>query len=147
MYKLSLLLFLFVFPLLSNGTLPTDFPPLNKIVNQPVSTYNWKERIVSRLIIKKFNKRIAGKVQVKTRDKGNTALILSLIALIGMIIPVFNLLSLPLAIIALVMGYRELKRNPGNKKAKTSTIIGWITIGLWMLVIAIVLSVYIIPVN
>ncbi len=64
-----------------------------------------------------------------------------------MIIPVFNLFSLPLAIIALIMGYRELKRNPGNKKAKTATIIGWITIGLWMVVISIVLFVYIIPVN
>jgi len=147
LYKLSLLLFLFVFPLLSNGTLPNDFSPLNKIVNQPVSTYNWKERIVSRFIIKKFKKGLAGKFKAETKNKGNTALILSLIALIGMIIPVFNLLSLPLAIIALVMGYQELKRNPGNKKAKTSTIIGWITIGLWMVVIAIVLSVYIIPVN
>jgi hypothetical protein len=136
-----------VFPLPSNGTLPNDFPPLNKIVNQPVSTHNWKERIVSRFIIKKFNKRLAGKFKAETKDKGNTALILSLIALIGMIIPVFNLFSLPLAIIALIMGYRELKRNPGNKKAKSAAIIGWITIGLWIVVISIVLSVYIIPVN
>lgn len=147
MYKISLLVFLFVLPLLSNGTFPADFPPLNKIVNQPVSTHNGKERIVSWFIIKKFNKRLAGKFKAKTKDKGNTALILSLIALIGMIIPVFNLFSLPLAIIALIMGYRELKTNPGNKKAKTATIIGWITTGLWMLVISIVLFVYIIPVN
>lgn len=64
-----------------------------------------------------------------------------------MIIPVFNLFSLPLAIIALVMGYRELKRDPANKKAETSTILGWITIGLWMVLISIVLLVYIIPVT
>ncbi len=147
MYKISFLILLIVFPQLSKGTLLPTFPPLNKSVSHTVSTYNWKEKIFTRFLIKKFNKRLTGNIPTKTRDKGNTALILSLIALIEMIIPVFNLFSLPLAIIALVMGYRELKRDPGNKKAETSTILGWITIGLWMVLISIVLLVYIIPVT
>lgn len=79
------------------------------------------------------------------KDKGQTAFILSLIGIIGIVIPFVSILSLPLAIIGLIMGYNVKRDDPTNKKAKTAIILGWITIGILLLLSFIVVLILIFP--
>lgn len=74
------------------------------------------------------------------------AYIVGLIGLIGLVIPGLGLLSMPLAIAALIMGYDAKKMDPNNKKARSAIIFGWITIGLLVVVTGIVLIVFLMPV-
>lgn len=67
-------------------------------------------------------------------DLAQTAMILSIIGLAAILVPYVNLLSIPLAILGLVFGYKALRADPSNKKAKTAVILGWITLGLWILI-------------
>lgn len=80
-----------------------------------------------------------------TKDKGQTAFILSLIGIISLAIPFVSILSLPLAIIGLIMGYNAKRDDPTNKKAKTAIILGWITIGLLLLLSFIVVLILLLP--
>lgn len=82
-----------------------------------------------------------------TKDKGQTAFVLSWIGLVGLIIPFVGLFSLPLAIIGIIMGYSALKADPLNKKAKTAILLGWITIVILVLVTFIALLVILLPVG
>ena len=75
------------------------------------------------------------------------AYILGLIGLIGLVVPGLGLLSIPLAIAALIMGYDAKKMDPNNKKARSAIIFGWITIGLLVVVTSIVLIVILLPVG
>lgn len=63
-------------------------------------------------------------------DNGKTAFLLGLLSLLCLFVPFVNFASIFLAIIAIVIGNKELKQNPSNHKAKTGVILGWITIGL-----------------
>lgn len=80
-----------------------------------------------------------------TKDKGQTAFILSLIGIISLVIPFVSILSLPLAIIGLIMGYNAKRDDPTNKKAKTAIILGWITIGILLLLTFIVVLILLLP--
>lgn len=75
------------------------------------------------------------------------AYIVGLIGLIGLVIPGLGLLSIPLAIAALIMGYDAKKMDPNNKKARSAIIFGWITIGLLVVITGIVLIVLLMPVG
>ena len=83
-----------------------------------------------------------------TNDNGKTALILGLIGLIGLFIPILNIASIPLAILAIAIGNKAKKEDPYNKKARTAVTLGIITLGLLVIVgftVAIVLTVGSVP--
>jgi hypothetical protein len=80
-----------------------------------------------------------------TKDKGQTAFILSLIGIISLVIPFVSIFSLPLAIIGLIMGYNAKRDDPSNKKAKTAILLGWITIGLLLLLSFIIVLILLLP--
>jgi len=81
-----------------------------------------------------------GKYGDGTRDTGKTAFILGLIGLVGLIIPVINLASIPLAIMAIAIGNRTLKKDPGNRKASTAVTLGIITLA-FLVVIGIIVAI------
>jgi len=52
------------------------------------------------------------------------------LALALLLTPYFMIASITSAIVAIVSGHRLRKKDPGNKKAKTAKLLGWITLGL-----------------
>jgi hypothetical protein len=70
---------------------------------------------------------------------GKTAMILGIIAIGIFFVPYAGLLSLPLGILALVLGYKARRMDPADRKAVTAIILGWITMAL--IVIALALAV------
>jgi len=74
-------------------------------------------------------------------DKGQLALILSIIGLGALIIPYVALISLPCAIAALIIGYSARRQDPNNKKAKTAIILGWTTIAIFVFALILVIAI------
>lgn len=146
MNKFVLVIALFIFPLFSNGSVDPGYSALNKMNNNAVYTLNWKEKIVLRILQKKIRKKKYSNGQPKVKDNGKTALILGIIALAGLLIPFVNLFSLPLAIISIVMGFRELKKNPKNSSAKIALLLSWLTVAFFIIGFSIVLLIYLLPI-
>ncbi|MFM9908668.1 MAG: hypothetical protein ACKVOW_04945 [Chitinophagaceae bacterium] len=146
MQKFILLIGLFIFPLFSVGSVDPGYSPLNKMNNNSVCSLNWKEKIVLRILQKKIRKKHFSTDQPKVKDHGKTALILGIIALAGLLIPFVNLFSLPLAIIAIVIGFRELKKNPKNNNAKIALLLAWLTVALFIVGFSLVLLILLLPI-
>jgi hypothetical protein len=100
----------------------------------------WKEKIGLQ-VFKWTHKKKFGRQQSEYSNKGKTALLLGIIGICSLVIPVAGIISLPLAILAIIFGNQALKINPGDRKAKTGLILGWITIGLIILAIALLIAI------
>jgi len=74
-------------------------------------------------------------------DKGQLALVLGIIGLAALLIPYAGLVSLPCAIAALIIGYNARRQDPSNRKARTAITLGWITIGIFIVALIIVIAV------
>src|SRR5687767_1247411 len=81
---------------------------------------NFSEKIAFGILQKKLKKQVSGSTAYPSKDNGKTAFILGLIGLIGILVPVVNLASLPLAILAIVIGSKARKQDPDNRKARTA---------------------------
>jgi hypothetical protein len=145
--KLLYLLLLFVLPAyISNGAISLDpyaahaaFPPTAK----PVAVKKtWKQKFVNWVLKKKIQNYFKKKKFAAKGDRANTALILSIIAIASLMVPFVNLLSLPLAIIALIMGYNARKADPQNRDARLAIILSWITLGLIVVSVGVVILLY-----
>lgn len=99
-----------------------------------------KEKIVFKITQYKIKKVLNAKEKGRS-SKGQTAFILSLIALCALFIPYLGIASLPLAIVGIVMGSQAKKENPDDKKAKTAVILGIITLGLIFLAIIFIIAI------
>ncbi|HMG66211.1 MAG TPA: hypothetical protein VK588_00950 [Chitinophagaceae bacterium] len=73
-------------------------------------------------------------------DKGQLAMILGIIGLGSLLIPYLAILALPCAIAALIIGYSARRKDPSNKKARTGIVLGWVTIGIFVLALIIVVA-------
>ncbi len=89
-----------------------------------------KEKIGFKILQQKLKKDPAFFEKVNASSKGKTALILGIIGLAVLFIPYLFIASIPLAILAIVMGNKAVKENPEDKKGKTARILGWVTLGL-----------------
>jgi hypothetical protein len=146
--KLFYLLLLFVLPAyISNGAISIDsyaghavYPPTSKPV--AVKKKTWKQKFVNWVLKKKIQNYLKKKKFASKGDRANTALILSIIAMAGLMVPFVNLLSLPLAIIALIMGYNARKADPESRDARLAIILSWITIGLAVVSIGFVILLF-----
>lgn len=105
-----------------------------------------KEKIALKLFQHKLKKAALKRTEKRQRDKGKTAYILGLIALFGLLVPGLGLLSLPLAILAIVTGNKAKKEDPGNRNARRGVTLGIATIGIIVIVVGIVLLVVALPV-
>jgi hypothetical protein len=94
---------------------------------------------VSRYFLKQVVKK-AGK-NADNSSKGQTAFIFGLVGagllILGLFVPYIILAALAAAILAIVLGYIAKKENPGDKKAGAATLLGWITIGLFLAILLI----------
>lgn len=92
----------------------------------------FKEK-VSFLVLKHAPKRKA------QGSKGSTALGFGIAALalilLGLFVPYIILLSVPAAILAIVLGNKAKKQDPSDKKAQTGVILGWIAVGAIALIV------------
>ena len=101
-----------------------------------------KEKIAVKIYQWKIKKGIERQKTGEKKDKGQTAMILGIIGLASLFIPYAGaVISLVCTVLALVLGYQAKKEHPGNKKAKTAIILGWIAVGLYVLAVAIVIAV------
>ncbi len=102
-----------------------------------------KEKIAWKVLQWKIRK--AGNPQraAGMKNKGKTAMILGIIGLACLFIPVglFIIPCVAATVFALVLGYEARKENPNDAKAKAGIILGWITAGLVLLGIVIVIAV------
>ncbi len=74
------------------------------------------------------------------KDKGKTALIFGIIGLVCLFLPIpyiGGLAAIVGTVLALVLGYQAKKENPNDKKAKTAIILGWISVGLVVIALAV----------
>lgn len=76
--------------------------------------------------------------------KGNTAMILGIVAIVSLFVPFLGVAAIPSAILAIIFGNQAKKINPNDGQAKTGVILGWITIGLIALAILLLASLLII---
>jgi len=92
------------------------------------------EKIVLNFFRYKLKRQLqhTGKKEVKA--SGKTAFILGLTGLLCIFIPYFILASIPLAVLAIVIGSKARKADPHNRKAKTGIILGVITLGIILVV-------------
>jgi len=99
-----------------------------------------KERIAFKVFQWKLKNKFAHEKDDKT-DKGKTAMILGIIGISSFWIPYVGIASIPCTVLALVFGYQAKKINPDDSKAKTAIVLGWITVGLYVLITALVIAI------
>ena len=112
---------------------------LEKITGKKLSL---KQKIELKILKFTLNKRLKNPgLQKEGSDKGQLALILGIVGLASLLIPYVVIVGLPCAIAAIILGYSARKEDPGNKKAKTAVVLGWVTIGLFVLALILVVAI------
>jgi hypothetical protein len=112
---------------------------LEKITGKKLSL---KEKIELKLLKFTLNKRLRKiGLQKEETNKGQLALIFGIIGLASLLIPYVALIALPCAIIAIVLGYSARREDPNNKKAKTAIVLGWVTIGIFIVALIIAVAI------
>jgi hypothetical protein len=95
------------------------------------------DKIVLGLIRQRLKRQLQHPVK-EVNDKGKTAFILGLTGLLCLFIPYLDVASIPLAILAIVIGSKARKEDRHNRKAMTGIILGTVTLGI-LLTIGIIL--------
>jgi len=99
----------------------------------------FKEKIAVKVYQWKLKKGFTTFKKEETKsNKGNTAMILGIVAIACLVIPYFVIASIPCAILAIVFGNQARKENPKDSKAKAGVILGWVTLGLILLALLLV---------
>ncbi len=101
-----------------------------------------KEKIAVKILQWKIKKGLRLTPEDPKTDKGKTAMIFGIIAIPLLFVPVIGpFAALISAILAIVIGYSARKSDPDNTKAKIGIVLGWVTIGLFVVAIAIAIAV------
>jgi sterol desaturase/sphingolipid hydroxylase (fatty acid hydroxylase superfamily) len=114
--------------------------------------FSLKLRQVQKLIGKKLSLRqkvawtilahkLAKQQPANPTDKGQLALIFGIVGISAIIIPYAGLISLPCALAAIIIGYNARRDNPSNRKARAAIVLGWVTIGILVLALLLVIAV------
>ena len=100
-----------------------------------------KEKIAVKIFQWKIKNGFDPTKKAGNTEKGKLALIFGILGLATLFIPYVNLLSIPLTVLALVFGYQAKKINPNDSKANTAVILGWVTVGIYVVIIGIVIAI------
>jgi len=112
---------------------------IEKIAGKKLSL---KEKIELKILRSPLGRKIlAYRLQKNDTDKAQLALVLGIIGLAALFIPYVGLISLPFAIAALIIGYSARRQQPYNRKARTAIVLGWVTIGLFVLALMIAIAI------
>ncbi|MEO7924922.1 MAG: hypothetical protein ABIR30_14660 [Chitinophagaceae bacterium] len=124
-------------PVLSTFDLSTvKIKTLEKLLGRKLK---FKEKIAVKVYQWKIKKGVAFRKEETKGDKGKTAMILGIVSIATLFIPYANIASLPCAILAIIFGNQARKVNPKDSKAMTGVILGWVTIGIIILAIALLI--------
>lgn len=96
-----------------------------------------REKLALKIAQGKLKKALRAKEEGKS-SKGQTAMILGIIGLACIVIPYGIVASIPLGILAIVLGSQARKENKNDGKAQTGIILGIVTLGLVALAIILV---------
>jgi hypothetical protein len=125
--------------------LPGIIRPDIKLIEQLLGRkLKFKEKIVLKILQLKLNRRLQPTGRIVTTNYGKTAFILALIGAAVLLIPILDLASIPLAILAIVLGSKARKIDPRDRKARAAVTIGIATLALLViigLVVALVLTI------
>lgn len=160
MKKILLLFLLFVFSISAHPAVIPASPELviDIAVKDPVNPYSY----LSSMKIREVEKLLGRKMKLKEKlsfkafqwsikkgfyprkpsensKKGNTAMILGIVAIASLFIPYLSIASIPCAILAIIFGNQAKKINPNDGQAKAGVILGWVTLGLFVLALIIAL--------
>ena len=160
MKKFLFLLLLFVFSISAHSAVIPSSPVIvaGTTVKDPVNPYSYlssmkirdaekllgrKMKLKEKLSFKAFQWSIKkgfypGKSSDKSK-KGNTAMILGIVAIASLFVPYLSIAAIPCAILAIIFGNQAKKINPKDGQAKAGVILGWVTIGLFILALTIAL--------
>ncbi len=84
----------------------------------------FKEKIAVKLYQWKLKKGLTTVKKEETKNnRGNTAMILGIVAIACLVIPYFVIASIPCAILAIVFGNQARKENPKDSRAKAGVIL------------------------
>lgn len=97
--------------------------------------FSLKEKIAIKILQYKTKKEL--KKGDESSSKGKIAMILSIIGLALIFVPYGILASVPLAILAILLGSKAVKENPQDKQAKAGRIMGFLTLGLFVVALFI----------
>lgn len=103
--------------------------------------FTLKEKIGIKFLQHKTKKELKSKKEESKTDLGKTSMILGIIGLGLILIPYLFIASVPLAILAIILGNKARKADRNNRKAITGIILGWVTLGLVLLAFVLVLAV------
>ena len=161
-FLFAVLICLFVSP--SRGAAPASVVP-ERIMEHPVTSVrpalsvsdiaHWKIRDIQKMMGRKLTlkeklsiklyqwtlKHKPRRKEEKNPRTGNTAMILGIIAAALFLVPYANIVSLPLAILALVLGYKARRADPEDRDARTAIILGWVVIGAFVILLAIAIAI------
>lgn len=103
-----------------------------------------REKIAFAFIKYKLKRQANRTAGNKIHDDGQTAFILGLTGAIALLIPILDLASIPLAILAIVIGNKAKRADPHDRKARIGVTLGVITLGALIVIafaVAIVLTI------
>ncbi len=96
-----------------------------------------KEKIAFRLLQWKLKKELKSKKGESGVDHGKTSMILGIIGIGLLLIPYLAIAAIPCAILAIIFGNKARKSNKNDGKALAGIILGWVTIGIFILALAL----------
>ena len=103
---------------------------------------SFREKIGYRILQHQLKNEKTRVNEVKKSSKGQTAFIMGIVGLAALFIPFITIAALPLAILAIVFGNQARKEDPNDRKGKTGALLGWITLGLFVIALIVVLAVF-----
>jgi hypothetical protein len=119
-----------------------NFCSVNHIVikKRPVEKISLIEKLRFKLIQKQIKKQYFaedGEPTARQRKQGKLSMILGISSVVGLFIPYVNILALPAAITALVLGLKSIKGN-SNTRGIVGVITGAVTLLLFIIAIIVV---------
>ena len=163
--KTCLLILSFVFVSALNATVIPDNPQLKlkNIINTSIEqsffvsglvslkpkdiekllgrSLRFKEKIGFFLLKQKLKRHT--KTKGKTKDHGKNALTFGILALLISFLPIINILSIPLAILAIIQGKKGKRLNPADNKAKVGFWLGIVSLAITVLILCIMIDIFV----
>jgi cytochrome c-type biogenesis protein CcmH/NrfG len=106
--------------------------------------FTLKEKIAILILKHKIKRQQKRAAREEKKSEGQTAFTFGIIALVlliaGLFLPYVILGSLIAAIIAIVTGSMAKKKDPNDRKAHAGKLMGWITLGLIALLLALAVA-------
>lgn len=93
-----------------------------------------KEKIAIKILQWKLRKDLKQKKADAGSEKGKLAMILGIVGIGLLFVPYLFIAAIPCAILAIIFGNQARKVNRDDGKAKAGIILGWVTLGLIVLV-------------